>query len=231
MNKAAMRAMAAGDMKGAQAMLLEALACDQAQHRPLAQSFHRPAAARRPRRRLRGLARSPETRQPQFPGAADACLRCWTAWGRQFLRPRPTASRSPRRRRSNTSIRRHARRVERARAVHGKYIGELGEYIRDHAAANERSAARPSSAAASRPSSTPPCVRASATSRSRSSITTRACRRSSSTSARNSRGWRISRRRPDRSSRSSPGSWSRTKPGSAPTSIMKITCRSTSGAN
>ena len=58
---------------------------------------------------------------------------CWTGWGKRIPRPRPTASRSPRRRRTRLeAATRQA--IQRAQEVHGKYIGELGNYIRDRAA-------------------------------------------------------------------------------------------------
>ncbi len=133
MNKAAMRAMAAGDMKGAQAMLLEALARDQANislwlnlsiaRRELADLDGAFAALREvlklDSRNFHALlmhAALLDRLGQTVPAAAAYGIALVQAPPDQYF-DAPTR-----------------KAVERARSVHGKYIGELGNFIRDRAA-------------------------------------------------------------------------------------------------
>jgi aspartyl/asparaginyl beta-hydroxylase (cupin superfamily) len=133
MNKAAMRAMAAGDMKGAQAMLLEALARDKAS---IALWLNLSIVRRQlgdldgAFEALREVLKLDSRNFPALLMHASMLDRLGqtvpaaTAYGialaqaplEQYLDP-PTR-----------------KAVERARDVHGKHVEELGKYIREHAA-------------------------------------------------------------------------------------------------
>jgi aspartyl/asparaginyl beta-hydroxylase (cupin superfamily) len=133
MNKAAMARMAAGDMKGAQSILLDALARDRAN----INVWFNLAVTRRQLGDIDGafaaLREILKLDSRNFPALLmqasmldrlGQAVPAATAYGIALAQAPPDQYLDPPTRKA----------VERARAVHGKYIGELGKYIRDHAA-------------------------------------------------------------------------------------------------
>jgi aspartyl/asparaginyl beta-hydroxylase (cupin superfamily) len=133
-NKAAMRAMAAGDMKGAQSMLLEALARDKSSIslwlnlsivRRQLKDHEGAFAALREVLKLDSRNFTALLMQASMLDRLGQAMPAATAYGVALAQAPPEQYLDPPTRQA----------LERARAVHGQHVAELGRYVREHAAA------------------------------------------------------------------------------------------------
>jgi aspartate beta-hydroxylase len=133
MNKAAMARMAAGDMKGAQSMLLEALARDKTSiglwlnlsiARRQLNDFEGAFAALREVLKLDNRNFQALLMQAALLDRLGQTVPAATAYGIALAQAPPEQYLDPPTRKA----------VERARSVHDKYVGELGSFIREKAA-------------------------------------------------------------------------------------------------